>query len=150
MKTFIHKQMQERRAKYKALEKRQKSEYVSNDEVNNVLQDAFHKHVVARIGERIRKQFGYKEVEVYGPQGIGARVTLILKRSKNKSAWKLAAIEPHEDDLYIKDYRTDTGEFRDGTIGQLNGMNYPSIKITGMGLAKLHSLILAINKRSLR
>ena len=146
MRTFIQRQMQERRAKYKRLEARQKRGYVPNDEVNAVYEDAFHKHVVARIGERIRKEFGYKEVEVYGPQGIGARVTFILKKSRNKKGWRWAAIEPSGDDLYIKDYRTNTGEFRSGTIGEVNGMNFPNIKITDMGLAKLHNLVLTINK----
>lgn len=123
---------------------------MTKEEENTVLEVAFHKNVVARIGERLRKQFGYKEVEVYGPQGIGARVTFILKKSKDKKGWKWAGIEPSKDDLYIKDYRTNTGKYAPGTIGELNGMNFPNIKITDMSLAQLHKLILDINKWKLR
>lgn len=149
---YIKKEMQERRAKYARMNKLSERIEADKKEMERIRDDAWHKRVIERLGERLRKHGKWHTVEISGPFGIGAEVSVTLKQYRdgigdetNLLLERYATFEVHKDDLYLRDYRTNTGKYKADTIGALNGMNHPMIKVTDLSIPALHELIEEIN-----
>ena len=77
--------------------------------------------------------------EILGPVGIGARVSIHFYRNgvKKEDRWKDSnclsiTFEPanlQKGELQAVDNLTDTNKYAIGTIGEINGLNHPSVKI---------------------
>ena len=74
-------------------------------------------------------------VDVLGPFGLGARCGIYFRRPDGSRAGGLL-IEPgnlgEKGELLLVDLSTDTGQYRPGTIGHLNGFNHPAIQLPSL------------------
>lgn len=96
--------------------------------------------LIKPIAEELVKHFPDRQYEILGPFGLSAEVGLHLYRigvdKKHKFdgdncisiTFRPGDLEKGE--LRIVDYKKDTGEFRKGTLGEVNGMNHPEIPLS--------------------
>lgn len=81
---------------------------------------------------KIKGAIGFK---VYGPFGLGNECSIYFhSKQKDKSGDNKtlagATFTRYGDGYGLKDYSKNTGRFAKGSIGELNGMNNPTIEIT--------------------
>lgn len=90
------------------------------------------------LGEEICKAGGFDKVSVEGPFGIGSRVRLSFFKNGEDNPSADICVEPelsiksvnNENSILTKiDYSTNTGEFKPGTVGSMNGLNFGRIEI---------------------
>lgn len=94
--------------------------------------------IAKELGEQ---HFPDYDIEVLGPFGICAEVPIHFYRKgipeKERWMWvegniKSVCLIPGElqkGEILIRDRSIDTGEYKPGTIAEINGMNHPSVKI---------------------
>lgn len=138
---FIKQQMINRRKVYDKIKAMEKEIEDNQALIQDMRMKAWHVNVVRRIGSQFAEKFGY-EADVSGPFGLGAQVSMVLQKRKKR----YTTFEAHGDKLFILDYTTNTGKYREGTIGALNGFNRELIEVTDMSIDQLHKLILRTNK----
>lgn len=92
--------------------------------------------IVHPIASQIEQAGGFARVEVLGPMGIGARVSLHCYREEEDPIEKICSItfEPElnlrdESPLAMVDYSTNTGRYRKGSMGEMNGLNYAAVPV---------------------
>jgi hypothetical protein len=73
---------------------------------------------------------GYDFFQLSGPSGICARVWAIFFKD-GKAVLSLAfTCDIGSGKVSVTDYSQNTGEYKPGTIGAINGMNHPEVSIT--------------------
>lgn len=106
--------------------------------------------IAAELGNQIKEAGGFGKVEVLGPMGIGARVSIHLYQHSglSDSLDDIVASLTVEPDLSVHeegyvnpvlsriDYNTNSHQFAAGTIGQLNGFNFGRIAIDNNATGK--------------
>jgi len=95
--------------------------------------------IVQPIADELAKELPDFEPHIFGPFGICAEVSIHFYRKgvSKKEIWAGGNIRSitfilgslQEGEILIRDTSVDTGDFRPGTIGEMNGMNHPSVKI---------------------
>ena len=93
--------------------------------------------IIEPIAKAMTEQLPDRHYEVLGPFGLCARVSIHFYRDEitGQSRWKgdntlSITFDPADlnaGDIQIVDYETNTGRFAKGTLGEVNGMNYPTI-----------------------
>jgi hypothetical protein len=98
--------------------------------------------VVRRIGEAVAEKFpDFPQMNIMGPFGLCCEWSLDFFKDINQPintkysqhnhrGVVLRDIDLDGKTLKVVDYNHDTGKFKPGTIGQLNGLNYPGIKFS--------------------
>lgn len=83
----------------------------------------------------VAEQTGW-EYEISGPYGLGGNVPVFFYRGSDHSTDNLTGYLQFTcgsvfDDgkVYLRDYLTDTGQFRPGSIGYMNELNHPTIEV---------------------
>ncbi len=80
-----------------------------------------------------------RRYEVLGPFGICAEMCIHFyrdgieesKKFEGDNCLSITFLPGENGDLRVRDYTMNTGEFARGTMGEVNGMNHPSIDIPG-------------------
>lgn len=94
--------------------------------------------IIEPIAKELCARFPGYHYEVLGPYGLGAAVTIRLLedgidhdrvRGENNKGITFEPVGLKEGKLVIRDVSVDTGKFKPGTIGELNGMNHPLVQI---------------------
>ncbi len=83
--------------------------------------------------------FSGRRYEVRGPFGIYAEMCIYFykdgieegKEFEGDKCLSITFLPGEGGNLRVRDFSVNTGRFREGTIGWLNGMNHPSIDIPG-------------------
>jgi hypothetical protein len=105
------------------------------DDLRNLPRQPPRELVLEPLAKDITEHMEWEGFSVDGPYGIGGNysvtfkpvvddenswkyLTLIFGWDKNQLAW-----------LGYRDYTTNTGEFKKNTIGALNGMNHPIVRV---------------------
>lgn len=91
------------------------------------------KDYLNKLGKAVLPKIpGATYFEVLGPFGIGAECSIYFsKKIKDKEITLAGATFTHAgDSIMLKDYSKKTNEFKKGTIGEVNGMNYEYLEIT--------------------
>ena len=93
----------------------------------------WYEKLVNPIADEIKQHGSFQKVEVLGPFGVGARVSIhcYVNGTDDISDIKAVTFEPDLDSeckspLSIVDYSKNTERFAKGTLGYANGLNYPS------------------------
>jgi hypothetical protein len=74
-----------------------------------------------------KRMQGYK-YSILGPFGIGARTSIHF--SKGDSPAKSITFEPGQlPELRVVDFRTNTKSFAPGSMGEINGFNFPCVQV---------------------
>lgn len=83
-----------------------------------------------RFGKRLKPLIkGTVKIEIYGPFGLGNECSIYFN-GKNDKILASATFTRYGDGYGIKDYSKNTGTYPKGSIGEMNGGNYNTIKIT--------------------
>lgn len=96
--------------------------------------------IIKPIASQIAALYPDRDMEILGPFGICAETSIHLykkglteeqKFSEEGNCISVTLIHGDLDrgEIKIRDYTKDTGEFRDNTLGAINGMNHPSIPV---------------------
>lgn len=92
------------------------------------------------IAEELIKQFPDRYYDILGPFGLSSETAIHFYRigvdEKHKFdgdncisiTFRPGNLENGE--LRLVDHKTNTGEFREGTLGEMNGMNHPTIPLS--------------------
>lgn len=96
--------------------------------------------LIKPIAEELIKQYTDRYYEILGPFGLSSETSIHFYRigvdEKHKFdgdncisiTFRPGNLEKGE--LRLVDHKKNTGEFREGTLGALNGMNYPTIPLS--------------------
>lgn len=96
--------------------------------------------IVQPIADELAKEMPGFEPHILSPFGLSAEVSIHFYRKgvPEKERWadgnnvRSITFIPGDlqtGEILIRNTSVDTGEFRPGTIGEMNGMNHPSVKI---------------------
>jgi len=95
--------------------------------------------IVRPIADELAKELPDFEPHILGPFGICAEIPIHFYRKgvPEKEKWAGGNVRSitfisgdlQKGEILIRDTSVDTGDFRPGTIGELNGMNHPPVKI---------------------
>jgi hypothetical protein len=69
--------------------------------------------------------------EIFGPFGMGARTSIHFKKDAVTHILEFEPGDLEDCKLYLVDFNTDTKRWKQGSIGELNGMNNPRFGIPG-------------------
>lgn len=96
--------------------------------------------LIKPIAEELVKHFPDRYYDILGPFGMTAEISIHFYRIGVDDKQKFdgdncisITFRPEDLDkgeLRIADCKTNTGEFREGTIGEMNGMNHPTIPLS--------------------
>lgn len=96
--------------------------------------------LIKPIAEELGKHFPDRRYEILGPFGLSCEVGLHLYRigvdekhlfdGDNCKSITFRPGDLEKGELRIVDYKTNTGEFRKDTLGEVNGMNHPEIPLS--------------------
>lgn len=87
-------------------------------------------HLIPPLARAICRGKGWDSFEISTPAGICCRTSIsFLQRGNRVSCLEVSNPSMETGTLKVTDYAQDTGEFKPGTIGKVNGMNHPSITI---------------------
>jgi len=94
------------------------------------------RQIVHPIAKQIEDAGGFARVKVLGPMGIGARVSLHCYQNDGDSIDDIRSItfEPNldsdsESPLAMVDYSENSRRYEPGTMGEMNGLNFPAVPI---------------------
>jgi hypothetical protein len=102
---------------------------------------------VELIGKALAEKFGYDQIEVSGPFGLGCHCSLKLsKKDWDKTIYIIFEPNLHYEEVDLQrmeiiDCSRKTGDYPENSIGAMNGFNYEKIDVTNMSLDELHDLI---------
>lgn len=108
------------------------------DELAALKRPSWVDRVVRPIGEMILSKLPGYRMEIWGPFGLCSETSIHfykegVPQEKEEDNCRLITFVPsHSEggfDLFIRDTKKDTGEYRPGTIGYRNGMNNPRVEI---------------------
>jgi len=90
--------------------------------------------IIKPIAEEMTKHFPDRRYEILGPFGLACETAIhfYLNGSDNIETCLSITFRPgnlDKGEIKIVDYSKDTGSYEKNTIGEVNGMNYPSIPI---------------------
>jgi len=95
--------------------------------------------IVQPIADDLAKEFPDFEPHILGPFGLCTEVSIHFYRKgvPEEKRWAGGNVRSitfilgdlQKGEILIRNTSVDTGEFRPGTIGEMNGMNHPSVKI---------------------
>jgi len=95
---------------------------------------SWHEHLLKPIIEELVKFIPCHHYRISGPFGICSESPVFFYQdAEGKGNYKYIFFLPldlQKGELAIRDYSIDTKEFSKGTIGEINGMNHPSIDIS--------------------
>jgi hypothetical protein len=88
-------------------------------------------YLVPALARAICEDAGYDGFELNGPFGLCCRVGITFQK-RGQDTYYLEVCNPNLETgmLQVTNYGESTGEFRSGTIGEVNGLNHPNILIT--------------------
>lgn len=96
--------------------------------------------LIKPIAEELIQHFPGRRYEILGPFGLSAEVGVHFYRigvdekhlfdGDNCISISFRPGDLEKGELKVVDSKTNTGEFREGTIGALNGMNHPEIPLS--------------------
>lgn len=102
------------------------------DEIEKEIRDAKYPHFtnyLKQLGKELLPHIkGASKVTIYGPFGLGCETSIYFE-NKNGKTVASATFTRYGDGYGIKNYSVNTGHYRTGTIGEINGMNHPTIEI---------------------
>jgi len=82
------------------------------------------------IAEALTDEFPNSHYELGGPFGLDCETSISLYEGKKLLAFlQFVPGNLDEGEIFLRDYSVDTHRFGSGTIGEVNGMNHPSIPI---------------------
>lgn len=115
-------------------------------EAHNKKYPHFIENLLKPIAEDLQQFFPNRYYEILGPFGLGCETSIHFYKNKAKKAkdnkeyhamWdadknfcKSVTFRPLElkkGELVIVNYKKNTGEFKKGTIGEINGLNHPTL-----------------------
>jgi hypothetical protein len=95
--------------------------------------------IIRPIADELAKELPDFDLRILGPMGICSAVPVHFYRKgvPKEEMWDEGNVRSitfvprdlQNGEIMIRNISVDTGEFRPGTIGELNGMNHPSVKI---------------------
>lgn len=99
--------------------------------------------LVTPIAEEIRQRLGYETFKMSGPFGICARVWLEFFKVAGDHDYLGVNLEPGDltkGTFDIRDYSREVKEFSEGSIGQMNDLNFARIEVGTIEdiMAQLH------------
>ena len=105
--------------------------------LHNLEHPSWIDELVKPIAEAMVKKMPDRYYDILGPFGICSATSIHfyksgVERSKRLDNCKSITFRPADLEngkITIVDYSQDTGQFRKGTIGEINGMNYPEIPL---------------------
>jgi hypothetical protein len=115
---------------------------VLNKELDKLRHPYWTEEIIQPIAEELKKFFPNFHYEILGPFGICCEVAIHFYKNgvTDKNRFKIGnckAITFRPIDLTgpgnalaVKDYSKNTKEFRENTIGEMNGMNHPDIPVS--------------------
>lgn len=96
--------------------------------------------LIGAIGEELVKHMAGRRYELLGPFGLTSETAIHFYRigvdekhlfdGDNCVSISFRPGDLDKGELRIVDYKKNTGEFREGTIGEVNGMNHPTIPLS--------------------
>jgi len=96
--------------------------------------------LIKPIAEELIKHFPDRYYEILGPFGLTSEISIHFYRigvnekqlfdGDNCISITFRPGELDKGELRIADRKTNTGEFREGTLGEMNGMNHPEIPLS--------------------
>ena len=96
--------------------------------------------LIKPIAEELIKHFPDRRYEILGPFGLSSEIAIHFYRigvnepnlfdGDNCISITFRPGDLDKGELRLVDHKTNTGEFREGTLGALNGMNHPTIPLS--------------------
>ena len=96
--------------------------------------------IVDPIAKEMMKHLPVKSYDILGPFGMSAEVPIHFHKSDppNRDEWHdidiisicILPLDLDKGEIGIRDQTVNTGQYASGTMGELNGMNHPTIPIT--------------------
>lgn len=96
--------------------------------------------IVEPIAKEMMKHLPVKSYDILGPFGMSAEVAIHFHKNDppKRDGWHdldiisicIIPLDLDKGEIGIRDQTVDTGQYPSGTIGELNGMNHPTIPIT--------------------
>ena len=96
--------------------------------------------LIKPIAEELIKHFPDRCYDILGPFGLSSETSIHFYRTGVDEKHKFdgdncisITFRPgdlEKGELRIVDHKTNTGEFREGTLGEVNGMNHPTIPLS--------------------
>ena len=96
--------------------------------------------LIKPIAEELVKHFPDRCYDILGPFGLSSEIAIHFYRigvdekhmfdGDNCISITFRPGDLDKGELRLVDHKTNTGEFRKGTIGDMNGMNYPTIPLS--------------------
>lgn len=99
--------------------------------------------IIAPIARKLEKHYPDRRAEILGPFGLCSEVSIHLYKKDIPEADELRDCKSitfvrgdlEKGEIRVRDYSRDTGRYKPGTMGELNGMNHPEIEIpAGAGI----------------
>jgi len=128
---YLKKRIELREKQIERLNKRQNKNYDTMPRWIN--------EVVKPIAEMLLPEFPGRHYEILGPFGICSATAVHFykngvednERFKGSNCISITFVPGSvtEGEFFVRDYTTNTGEYRHRTIGEMNGMNHPNIPI---------------------
>ncbi len=89
--------------------------------------------IVKPLAKKLQKEFpGYKS-RVMGPFGLGVEVLIVLENG-NEAETRSLTFRPGKDfELRLIDYSKKVNDFRPGTLGEINGLNFGDLPVPRIG-----------------
>jgi len=148
LQTSYSQMYQEHKEKKNAIEQKIHQKEAQLERLNTKLRKlpfpSWLDHLVRPIANELEKVYPDYHAEILGPFGICSETAIHLYKKglnreelwaeENREAGSIKSItfipgDLGEGEISIRNYEENTGTFRKGTIGELNGMNYPSIEL---------------------
>lgn len=88
-------------------------------------------YLIPPIARKICKAKGWDGFRLLGPAGLSCHVWVDFV-SNGKAIYGILLSDPDLDtgEMKLVNMRLDTGEYKQGTIGELNGLNHPRISVS--------------------
>lgn len=96
--------------------------------------------LIKPIAEELIKHFPDRRYEILGPFGLSSETAIHFYRigvdekhkfdGDNCISITFRPEDLEKGELRLVNHKTNTGEFREGTIGEMNGMNHPTIPLS--------------------
>jgi len=84
--------------------------------------------------EKMKEAYGADRIDTYGPFGLCcSRSAYFMKTSKDDKEGKILGsicLVSRSDGFAIRNENETKGSYKEGTLGDMNGMNHPEIEIT--------------------
>ncbi len=118
----------------------QREIYFLNEKLIKLISPSWIDAIIKPIAEELIKHFPGRRYELLGPFGLSSETAIHFYRigvdekhlyeGDNCKSITFRPVDLEKGELGIVDYKTDTGKFGKGTLGEMNGYNHPTIPLS--------------------